>query len=325
MPNKIEMIGKTFNRLTVLEEIPERRNRTIYYKCQCECGKIVEVSGSALRSGHTKSCGCLRNDRVREKVGNKLEGQRFGRLVVLYQVDSIREPSGMLRTAWACQCDCGKIIIAKTINLKAGDTKSCGCLSRDNAKAKKHNLIGKKFGKLTVIKLDEERMSRRKKNDTHAYWYCQCDCGGTTSVNTYLLEKGQTTSCGCIRSQGEYLIRQILNELPSNYLVQSQYFFPDLRTDKNSGLYFDFVIFKDNEILCAIEYNGEQHYEPIEFFGGKESLIRQQYCDKLKREYCRNNNIPLIIIPFTDKNKVDLNYLKEKYYEAKQVCGHTET
>lgn len=53
------MIGKKFGRLTVLEELPERKHRNKVYKCQCECGNITNVIGTNLRSGKTKSCGCL--------------------------------------------------------------------------------------------------------------------------------------------------------------------------------------------------------------------------------------------------------------------------
>ncbi len=54
------MIGKKFNMLTVLEECNERDKRNkIMYKCQCDCGNIVIVNGNNLRSGNSKSCGCL--------------------------------------------------------------------------------------------------------------------------------------------------------------------------------------------------------------------------------------------------------------------------
>lgn len=51
-------IGEEFERWTVLEFAEVRKGRA-YYKCTCKCGNIKTVSGSDLRSGHTKSCGCL--------------------------------------------------------------------------------------------------------------------------------------------------------------------------------------------------------------------------------------------------------------------------
>ena len=49
------MINKKFNRLTVLSENIIKTK----YDCVCDCGKKVTVLGSDIRSGHTKSCGCL--------------------------------------------------------------------------------------------------------------------------------------------------------------------------------------------------------------------------------------------------------------------------
>lgn len=54
------MIGKKFGRLTVLEELPERKHRRKVYKCQCDCGNITNITGSQLRSGAIKSCGCIK-------------------------------------------------------------------------------------------------------------------------------------------------------------------------------------------------------------------------------------------------------------------------
>lgn len=53
------MVGKTFNMLTVIEECKERKRKEKQYKCKCACGNITYVTGYNLRSGQTKSCGCL--------------------------------------------------------------------------------------------------------------------------------------------------------------------------------------------------------------------------------------------------------------------------
>jgi len=57
---KIELKGKKFGRLTVLDQAP-RTYQTMWY-CKCECGNITTVNGQYLRQGHTKSCGCLREE-----------------------------------------------------------------------------------------------------------------------------------------------------------------------------------------------------------------------------------------------------------------------
>lgn len=73
---KIDMIGKKFGKLTVIEECDERsRQHKIVYKCQCDCGKMVDTIGAELRNGRAKSCGCLRvsnHPKIHEKSGTRL-------------------------------------------------------------------------------------------------------------------------------------------------------------------------------------------------------------------------------------------------------------
>ena len=58
------MIKRKFGRWTVVEEAKEKVGNRLAYKCECECGNIRIVSGKNLRSGDTKSCGCLAKERV---------------------------------------------------------------------------------------------------------------------------------------------------------------------------------------------------------------------------------------------------------------------
>ncbi|WNM52938.1 HNH endonuclease [Staphylococcus phage S-CoN_Ph10] len=67
---KIQMIGKKFGRLTVLEEEKERVNGRICYKCKCECGNTIITKGKYLRNGDTKSCGCLVKE-TSMRIGSK--------------------------------------------------------------------------------------------------------------------------------------------------------------------------------------------------------------------------------------------------------------
>lgn len=56
----INLVGKKFGKLTVLEETDKRtKNKKILWLCQCECGNTNEISGSDLVTGNTVSCGCM--------------------------------------------------------------------------------------------------------------------------------------------------------------------------------------------------------------------------------------------------------------------------
>lgn len=55
----IDITGKTFCKLKVIERSVLRDDNAMKWVCECECGKRIITRGAALRSGHTKSCGCL--------------------------------------------------------------------------------------------------------------------------------------------------------------------------------------------------------------------------------------------------------------------------
>jgi len=68
---RIDMTGAQSGRLKVMGFSRREKGRA-YWKCQCECSKVVDVWGSSLRSGHTQSCGCLIPDRIREAYERRL-------------------------------------------------------------------------------------------------------------------------------------------------------------------------------------------------------------------------------------------------------------
>lgn len=109
--------------------------------------------------------------------------------------------------------------------------------------------------------------------------------------------------CGCLHcrgSKGEKYIGEWLDN--HNIIYESQKSFVDCK-DKQP-LPFDFYLPDYN---CCIEYDGKQHFEPIEWFGGQESLEYTQKHDNIKNEYCQNNNIKLLRIPYYTNIEEELN------------------
>ena len=68
MRKKVEMIGKKFGRLTVVEEVGKTDRGSYKYKCICDCGKTIVVNGWDVRCGNTKSCGCLNKEKSTERI-----------------------------------------------------------------------------------------------------------------------------------------------------------------------------------------------------------------------------------------------------------------
>jgi len=106
-------------------------------------------------------------------------------------------------------------------------------------------------------------------------------------------------------SKYEAMVAQYLNDKKINFITQ--FTFPDCKNKK--CLRFDFCInIDDNDIL--IEYNGIQHYKPINYFGGNNSFEQRIINDNIKLNYTKNNDIPFIRIPYYIKNYEDIyNFL----------------
>lgn len=108
-------------------------------------------------------------------------GQKFGLLTVLKQSD-IWSNDGRIRL-WECRCDCGTIVLRYGRTLQDGYNSHCGCL-------KKTNLVGQKFGKLTVIK-----ETKKNKGQRQSWWICKCECGEEIRKNTWDLRHEKYNRC----------------------------------------------------------------------------------------------------------------------------------
>lgn len=279
-----------YGKLTALEYLGKSM-----WKCKCDCGNEKIVYGGHLESGHTKSCGCIRPPRT------NLYNHKFGKLTVLDW-----EGAGK----WLCQCECGNLTSVQTDNLKNGNTKSCGCLQKERAsEVSFKSLVGRRFGKLVVL----ERVANDRFN--HVNYKCKCDCGGEAIVDAGNLRQGITNSCGCIKSKGEMIINNWLQE--RNIPFQSQYSIDEIVLDSGRRPFFDFAIFDNNSaLLCLIEYNGKQHYEITGGWNNEEMFEITQHRDKQKSEWCKKLNIPLYIISYLDDIEEKLEEiicLEEKY------------
>ena len=112
-------------------------------------------------------------------------------------------------------------------------------------------------------------------------------------------------------SRAEIKIEEIL--LEAGLPFEEEYIFPDLRSENGKPLRFDFVIFDDDgNIDFIIEYQGKQHYEASQKFGGKRGLYQQQHNDNKKRRFCALQDFHLIEIPYTEENLISYDYIMHK-------------
>ena len=185
----INLTGRKFGKLTVIEQTKSRKPGRPMWLCQCDCGNVAVVSSTGLmKHNGTKSCGCLRHKPSPTLID--LRGKTFGKLTVL-QRDLT---SGSSKAKWICRCECGNTISVYSDSLRAGKTRSCGCAQHEL----KHDLTGMQFGHLKVI--GPVKNERIKGNETR--WECLCEnCGRTVQVASYWLRHSNPYGhCKCTRN-----------------------------------------------------------------------------------------------------------------------------
>ena len=156
------------------------------------------------------------------------------------------------------------------------------------------NLIGQVFGKWTVI-----NKSEKKSCNGGIYWHCKCDCGREKDVLSQSLRNGRSLSCGNHNniSKGNVKISELLDEAGIDYEIEKK--FSSCKDER----YLPFDFYVNNKYL--IEYDGEQHFN-------KDSIFDYEYTHKhdiIKSQWCKDNKIPLIRIPYTHYNELCLKDL----------------
>ena len=126
MGQLIDLTGQRFTRLFVKELVKKPNDTRAYWHCICDCGNETISSGKDLRSGHTRSCGCLCSEENSKRKIHDLTNQKFSRLFV-ESFAGIKKHRAM----WNCICDCGKHIVVEGNNLLTGNTTSCGCYHKE--------------------------------------------------------------------------------------------------------------------------------------------------------------------------------------------------
>lgn len=291
----LDLIGKKFGKLTVLRKA-EPQNGRVRWECQCECGNLHYVLTSNLTSGHVTRC-----SQCSSKV-NDLTGKVFGQLTVIKKNDNYRQEHNIKNTHayWDCLCTCGNIVTVKSSDLLAKQTSKCP----ECANNQFIDETGNRYGYLTIV----EYLGRKNRN---SLWLAKCDCGKQCEVLVSDIKRGKgKLSCGCksIKSKGELLITNILEKNHISY--QYQFTFDDLIGKQNIKLPYDFAIFDDNNIpIRLIEFDGEQHYKSFEYFGGEEIYKRRQELDKMKNQYAKDKNIPLVRIPYNQLGKITIDMI----------------
>jgi hypothetical protein len=188
VPPPRDIAGQRFGRLRAIRRLrSDERGRSVWL-CRCRCGQRPTIPLTALVSGNTKSCGCLRADQIGRLNLRDLTDLRFGRLLAIRSIGT--SSAGRV---WLCRCECGNTKKSVAKLLLGGKVKSCGCLPAYVKETRFKDLTGRRFGRLIALTVTRGGgMGRR-------YWVCRCDCGNMHKVSLSALTSGDIKSCGCLK------------------------------------------------------------------------------------------------------------------------------
>ena len=181
----IDLTGQIFGEL-LIERLAVRNvdyvGPNVRWWCKCSCGALLLVRACHLVSGHTTKC---KHCRIPSNFVS-LVGQRFGSLVLTEYIKN--------KGKYKCICDCGNEILSTAINLKSGNTKSCGCQSklllRQSAISKYRDRI---INGISFIEPISELDC-----SGHIIWKLKCICGNIFERPAASIVSGHTKSCGCL-------------------------------------------------------------------------------------------------------------------------------
>ena len=225
-----------------------------------------------------------------------LTGQKFGRL---YVIGKAKEYTTQVK--WVCQCECGKVKEIVGQSLRNGATQSCGCLQKEIiAKRSFKDLTNQKFGKLTALYPTGNKIGQ------NYIWHCKCECGNECDVREGDLKNGHTSSCGCqLLSLGEQNIKKILQK--ENIIFKTQHTFQNCRYPNSNYLVrFDFYLPEINRI---IEFDGIQHFQANGGWNNIKTHNKVIERDAFRNQWAAENNIPLVRIPYWERDNITLEML----------------
>lgn len=223
---------------------------------------------------------------------------------------------------YLCQCSCDKhtqqIVLGQT--LRMGKSLSCGCLKNEKTaernKTKFIDLTGvqmsnwhdDKYGNFPESRWRVLEEAERRSSGEHQF-LCECSCNNHTRriVTGNMLRSGKSLSCGCLNfSRGELKISSILDNNNIKY-EREKTFSTCIFNNTNRLARFDFYLPDYNTL---IEYDGKQHFKSEnQGWDTDEHLQKTQYRDLIKNNWCKDNNMNLIRIPYTCYNKISIQDL----------------
>jgi very-short-patch-repair endonuclease len=254
----------------------------------CSCGNISYITWDHFRRGERcKNCGITRTH-LKQKHNYEYVFNYFK----IYGCELLENKYINNETKMQYKCSCGAISYITFNHFQEGHRcKDCGIKKIVDNKTLSFEYVYNEFKKY-----DCELLSKKYKTSKDKLKY-KCKCGNIGYISFDNFSHGHRC-IRCAESFGEKKINDYL--IRNNYNFERQYKINECKNIR--PLPFDFYLLDYN--IC-IEYDGEQHFECVDYFGGEIGFKKCQLNDSIKTNYCQSNNIPLLRILYTEFKNIE--------------------
>ena len=307
---KLKTTNCHYNTINILGEYTGYRNRI---SCECKiCGnKWNPLAGTLLQGSGCSNCARVEVSKIKMRSYENFmydfeqKNSHFKNIKILGDYKGVDNPI-------FCECKiCGNKWSPRAGNLLRGQgCKKCAI----NETAKKitftHNQFIKNLKTRNPLAKDINILNEYK--GSLELISCECKiCGYKWNPRAYALIRG--SGCpNCNSSKGNKLLEDIL--IKNNFNHKKEISFEELKQRR-----FDNSVLNQFDIVkCLFEYDGSQHFETNDYYGGNDEFERCKQSDNIKNTFCINSNIPLLRIPYiydavkdADKiEKIILNFIE---------------
>jgi hypothetical protein len=259
---------------------------------QCKCGQHFQTRLSYFmfrKKRRCNACGILMSSKKRINKYAKVKKYIEATGCKLLSDDYINQD-----TPLKIQCQCGREFYRKFAKFKKQKPCCTYCSPQTN-------------WNFEMIKEYIENNSNcilisKEYHTVHDKIELRCECGNIFKITFKQFQDGKFLCNDCTkRSLGERRVREFLVKEKIKYI--DQYKTIDCKNERS--LPFDFAVIVNDKVYTLIEYDGEQHYEPVKGWGGDKRLQYIKQNDQIKDQYCQDYNIPLIRIPYWEFDNIE--------------------
>lgn len=293
----------------------EYKNNNTKLDIQCSCGNVFKTSFNTFKKDEQWQCPSCGEKKRLKKMQNKTYGFKFYTYEDVKKIIELDTELTLLSKEYnGCyeklklKCPCGEIFFksfaAIIENIKNNKRNLCPkCIKKGNDEGfrlKEEDIqksISNFYKKEKFILLN---YNEYKNNRTLLKFKCS-ECGEIFISTVHTLTTGDgrlCPNCESSYSKGEMVIKDFLDNNNIKYIQEKTFngcrYYNHLR--------FDFYLPDYN---CCIEFDGKQHYEIVEYFGGYETFINTKIRDTVKNVYCKENNIYLLRIPYWEFDNIE--------------------